>query len=132
MRNTSRTRWRFHPTKRASSCAKIGPRPGSTSPWTRSSERNAEISADGRWLAYESTESGREEIYVRPFPIVDAARWQVSTDGGRQPVWSRTGHELFFRAPDASLVEVLVEPSTSGEHRDVFTWSKPATIFQDK
>jgi len=99
---------------------------------TRSSERNAEISADGRWLAYESTESGREEIYVRPFPIVDAARWQVSTDGGRQPVWSRTGHELFFRAPDASLVEVLVEPSTSGEHRDVFTWSKPATIFQDK
>src|SRR6185503_3466165 len=57
---------------------------------------------------------------------------QVSTDGGRQPVWSRTGHELFFRAPDASLVEVLVEPYTSGEHRDVFTWSKPATIFQDK
>ena len=52
--------------------------------------RNAEISPDGRWLAYESTESRRLEVYVRPFPNVDDGRWQVSTDLGFKPAWSRS------------------------------------------
>jgi serine/threonine-protein kinase len=59
-------------------------------------ENNAEISADGRWIAYQSNESGRNEVYVRPFPNVDSGRTQVSRDGGTRPVWSRDGAELFY------------------------------------
>jgi len=62
------------------------------------SELNAEISPDGRWLAYQSNESGRDEIYVRPFPNASAGRWQVSSDGGSRPVWARNGQELFYLA----------------------------------
>jgi serine/threonine-protein kinase len=54
------------------------------------------ISPDGRWLAYQSNESGRAEVYVRPFPDVEKARAQVSTEGGVEPRWSRNGRELFF------------------------------------
>ena len=60
-------------------------------------ERNGEVSPNGRWLAYRSNESGTGEIYVRPFPNVDEGRWQISTDGGNQPLWSRDGRELFYR-----------------------------------
>ena len=55
------------------------------------------VSPDGRWLAYESDESGQLEVYVRPFPRFDAGRWQVSTGGGKQPVWAHNGRELFYR-----------------------------------
>jgi eukaryotic-like serine/threonine-protein kinase len=61
-----------------------------------SNEVNGEISPDGRWIAYQSDESGRTEIYVRPFPDVDMGRWQVSAAGGLAPRWSREGRELFF------------------------------------
>jgi len=63
---------------------------------TRFDERNPEVSPDGRWLAYESDESGQFEVYVRPFPDVDSGKWQVSTQGGRAALWSRDGSELFF------------------------------------
>jgi len=66
-------------------------------------ERNAELSPDERWLAYESDESGREEIYVRPFPDVDRGRWQVSSAGGRSPMWSRDDGELFCVSPERVL-----------------------------
>jgi serine/threonine-protein kinase len=59
-------------------------------------EFNGDVSPDGRWLAYESDESGRREIYVRPFPSMNAGRWQVSTGGGTRPLWRRGGRELFF------------------------------------
>ena len=56
-------------------------------------------SPDGRWLAYQSNESGRYEIYVRPFPDVNAPlRWQVSNEGGTRPLWSRDGKELYYAA----------------------------------
>ena len=61
-------------------------------------ELNAEVSPDGRWLAYESNETGRNEIYVRPFPNVDAGKRQVSTNGGTQPLWARNGQELFYES----------------------------------
>jgi len=74
-------------------------------------ERNGEISPDGRWLAYQSDESGQSEIYVRPFPAVDSGRWQISTTGGTRPLWSRNGRELFYLSPmDSSLMNVAVEP----------------------
>ena len=64
---------------------------------TAFNELNADISPDGRWLAYQSDESGVPEIYVRPFPDVNAGRWQVSTGGGRTPAWNRNGRELYYR-----------------------------------
>ena len=60
------------------------------------SEINAGLSPDGRWMAYQSNESGRSEIYVRPFPDVDGDRVQVSNDGASMPLWSRDGTELFY------------------------------------
>ena len=71
-------------------------------------ELNPEISPDGRLLAYESNQSGENEIYVRPFPDVNAGLWQVSTSGGRQPAWSAKGNELFYRSPDGAIMAVPV------------------------
>ena len=64
------------------------------------SERNGEVSPDGRWLAYEANDSGRFEVYVRPFPDVSSGHWQVSTDGGTRPLWARNGQELFYLTRD--------------------------------
>ena len=79
-------------------------------------ERNAEVSPGGQWLAYDSNESGRDEIYVRPFPGVDGGRWQVPIDGGRLPLWARDGRELFHVTPEAVLMRVRVDggPSWQG------------------
>ena len=57
------------------------------------------ISHDGRWLAYESDETGNREVFVRPFPNVEDGKWRVSTGGGTQPVWAHNGRELFFVNP---------------------------------
>ena len=65
---------------------------------TRFAEPNADISPDGRWIAYQSDESGRSEIYVRPFPAVDSGLWQLSTTGGTHPLWAKSGRELFYLA----------------------------------
>ena len=72
-------------------------------------EQNAEISPDGRWLAFEADNSGRSEIYVRPFPDAAIGQWQVSTEGGTESLWSRDGAELFYRAPDGAVMRVPVE-----------------------
>jgi serine/threonine-protein kinase len=71
-------------------------------------ERNAAISPDGRWMAYESNESGRFQIYTRPFPNVADARYEISNGGGRTPVWSPTGRELFF-VNRTSIMAVTVQ-----------------------
>jgi eukaryotic-like serine/threonine-protein kinase len=63
---------------------------------TAADELGATVSPDGHWLAYQSGESGRQEILVRPFPVVGDGRWQVSRDGGARPHWSADGHELFY------------------------------------
>jgi serine/threonine protein kinase/Tol biopolymer transport system component len=68
-------------------------------------EAAGQFSPDGRWVAYQSNESGRTEIYVRPFPG-PAGQWQVSTAGGSQPRWRPDGKELFYVAPDARLMAV--------------------------
>jgi serine/threonine-protein kinase len=66
------------------------------------------LSPDEKWLAYGSDESGTFEIYVRPFPDVNAGRSQASRGGGAQPLWSRDGRELFFFAPTGELMGVQV------------------------
>jgi serine/threonine-protein kinase len=90
-------------------------KPGTPQPLIRTmaAESNGEISPNGRWLAYESDESGRNEIYVRPFPDVNGGRWQVSTIGGRTPLWSRMGDELFYRLPDGGVMGTRVEGGTA-------------------
>jgi serine/threonine-protein kinase len=67
-------------------------------------EQAAALSPDGRWLAYQSDESGNSEIYVRPFPDVDRRTWQVSAGGGAQPKWSPDGRELYYRTPGNLMV----------------------------
>ncbi len=94
-------------------------------------ERNAALSPDGRWMAYESTESGQEEIYVRPFPDVDAGRWQVSSDGGTWPLWAPDGRELFYVGPQAMMsVAIDTEPTFGlGRREPLFDkepyWTRP-------
>jgi Tol biopolymer transport system component len=61
------------------------------------------FSPDGRWVAYASRESGRAEVYVRPFPGPGSG-WQISTAGGGYPIWSHNGRELFFRGPDLRIM----------------------------
>jgi len=73
-------------------------------------ERNADLSADGRWMAYQSNDSGREEVYVRPFPAIDGGRWQVSTGGGTHPLWASNSRELFYVDAEGRIVAVPVQP----------------------
>jgi tRNA A-37 threonylcarbamoyl transferase component Bud32 len=72
-------------------------------------EQEGTISPDGRWIAYESDSSGGPEIYVRPFPEFSGGLWQVSTAGGRRPLWARDGRELFYLMPNGVLTRVPVE-----------------------
>jgi serine/threonine-protein kinase len=67
-------------------------------------EGSATVSPDGRWLAYDSNESGQPEIYVRPYPDVEGGRWQVSTGGGTEPLWGPKGDELFYRTATSLMV----------------------------
>ena len=66
---------------------------------TRAKEELARFSPDGRWVAYRSDESGQLEIFVQRFPG-PGPKWQVSTEGGSEPRWSRSGRELFYRQDD--------------------------------
>jgi serine/threonine-protein kinase len=80
------------------------------------SQAQPRISPDGQWIAYTSNESGKYEVYVRPFPEVDKGHWQVSTAGGDSPLWSPNGRELFYRSGDAAMaVSVKTDPTFSME-----------------
>jgi Tol biopolymer transport system component len=59
-------------------------------------DRYAAISPDGKWMVYQSDETGEQEIYLRPYPNVNDGRWRISPDGGQQPSWSRLGDEVFY------------------------------------
>ena len=74
-------------------------------------ERLPALAPDGRWLAYQSIESGTMEIYVRPFPNVSSGRWQISSGGGFAPLWSREGREIFYRnASSIVAVQIQTDP----------------------
>jgi Tol biopolymer transport system component len=80
------------------------------------------FSPDGRWLAYVSDESGRNEIYVRPFPG-PGEKWAISTEGGNEPVWPRNGRQIFYRTGDAMMaVDVETTPT--------FSAGKPRRLFE--
>ncbi|MCL6650116.1 MAG: hypothetical protein K6U89_17525, partial [Chloroflexi bacterium] len=63
---------------------------------TPADEYGPVLSPDGRWIAYVSTESGREEVYVRPFPNSAEGKYQISINGGSEPQWAHSGRELFY------------------------------------
>ncbi|MCH8269243.1 MAG: PD40 domain-containing protein [Acidobacteria bacterium] len=91
---------------------------------TQFSEGPAVFSPDGRWLAYVSDESGRFEIYVQPFPG-PGGKWQISTGGGTEPVWSPSGQELYYRNSDQMMaVDISTQPT--------FTVGKPRLLFRGR
>jgi DNA-binding SARP family transcriptional activator len=75
----------------------------------RYNERSPALSADNKWMAYESDETGRPEIYVVPFPNTQSAKWAITTSGGRLPRWSSSGRELFYRDTSGAMLSVPVE-----------------------
>jgi serine/threonine-protein kinase len=89
---------------------------------SRFGESGAVLSADDRWLAYVSNESGREEIYVRPFPG-PGGKLAISIGGGGEPRWSKDGHELFYRSEDRMMavdVRTSEQSPTAGSPRQLF------------
>ncbi len=96
-------------------------------PFNESSPR---FSPDGRWLAYASDESGRQEIYVQPYPG-PGGKWPISADGGREPVWNRNGRELFYRNGDRMMaVEIATQPGfAAGKPRMLFDGPYELTVF---
>ena len=98
-------------------------RPGTSAPFveTQFREGGPVFSPDGKWIAYVSDESGRFEIYVRPFPG-PGEKWSISVEGGNEPVWPRGGKQLFYRAGDA-MMAVDVETSPT------FSAGKPRRLF---
>jgi len=87
-------------------------------------ERGPALSPDGRWLAYQSDESGRYQVYVRPFPDAGRARWQVSTSGGAWPLWAPDSRTLYFRTRAGQVIAAEVLEGTTfvaGEQRVLFT-----------
>ena len=98
------------------------PEPFASSPFT---EIDGRFSADGRWIAYSSDESGRMEVYVQPFPR-SGSKWQVSTGGGSEPHWRRDGKELFYLAPDRKIMAVAVRGEST------FESEAPRALFQTR
>ena len=89
---------------------------------TPSLETAPRFSPDGRFIAYASDESGRIEIYVRSYPA-PGRKWQISSEGGSEPVWNPKGRELFYRAGNKMMaVDVTVQPT--------FSAGKPRTLFE--
>ena len=77
-------------------------------------ERNGQFAPDGRWIVYDSNESGRFEVYVQPFPTA-GGKWQISTAGGFTPRWSNDGREIFYLAPDGAMMAATVRVSPDGQ-----------------
>jgi serine/threonine protein kinase/Tol biopolymer transport system component len=91
---------------------------------TPAMERQGAFSPDGRWLAYTSNESGRSEIYVEPV-LGPGGRWQISTNGGEQPRWARSGREIFYR-DGTKMITVAVQTQPA------FRAAKPVELFDAK
>jgi serine/threonine-protein kinase len=89
---------------------------------TASNECGPMFSPDGHWLAYVSDESGRLEVYLRPYPG-PGGKWQISTEGGAEPVWAPNGRELFYRNGDKMMTAAV-------EIKPVFAASTPKLLFE--
>jgi eukaryotic-like serine/threonine-protein kinase len=103
---------------------------------TQFGEGVGHFSPDGRWMAYQSTESGEWAVYVRPFGSSEAdgnrtseGRWRISTGAGFWPNWRADGKELFFLAPDDSIMAVAVKPGGS-KAQPAFEAYVPKPLFK--
>jgi Tol biopolymer transport system component/DNA-binding winged helix-turn-helix (wHTH) protein len=101
---------------------------------SESDARRAEFSPDGRWIAYQSNESGRYEIYVQPFPAIGGGagsgaggKWQVSTGGGTVPKWRGDGKEFYYLATDLKMMAAEVKASGN-----TFAAGVPRPLFQTR
>ena len=98
---------------------------------TQFDEASFAISPDGRWLAYESNETGRTEVFLRPFPNTNDGKWQMSNGGGIAPLWARNGRELFYVNTDRDMMAVSIasgaEPGI-GERRRLFHLRSELTL----
>ena len=126
----------FHPT--AGSDIWVLPLQGERKPrpflQTQFVERAPMFSPDGHWLAYTSNESGRNEVYVQPYPG-PGGKWQISNEGGNEPLWAKNGRELFYRDGDKMMaVPVTTQPTFragtptllfEGQYHNDFNWSPP-------
>jgi serine/threonine-protein kinase len=89
---------------------------------TQFNEGRATFSPDMRWIAYASNESGRGEVYVRPFvpagpsgaPSLGEGKWQISRDGGNYPKWRADGKEIIFQAPPNGTRKMAVDVKANG------------------
>lgn len=88
------------------------------------SEYDPAISPNGRWIAYSSDESGRIEVYVRPFPNVDDGKWLISTRGGESPIWAPDGRQLYFDAHPDQMMVVTIETEPT------FAAGNPELLFR--
>jgi len=93
---------------------------------TPANESRGVFSPNGRWIAYESDESGKKEIYVQTFPA-SGAKWQISVSGGSQPRWRRDGKELFFLGGDRKVTAVEVNIDAPG-----FVHGAPRALFETR
>jgi Tol biopolymer transport system component len=93
---------------------------------TRFEERDAQFSPDGTWIAYQSNESGRHEVYVQPFRT-DGERLRISTDGGVQARWRSDGRELYYLTPEGQLTAV---PLSSGSDGRSLRAGAPVPLFR--
>jgi eukaryotic-like serine/threonine-protein kinase len=88
-------------------------------------ERDGQFSPDGKWIAYQSNESGRFEIYVQPFPG-PGGKFQISATGGAQPRWDKNGREVFYVSLDGRMMAAPVKLSPDGQSLETGT---PAALF---
>ena len=106
------------------------PMAGDPKPWpflhATFTESKGAFSPDGHWVAYQSDESGRVEIYVRPFPG-PGGQWQVSTAGGKDPRWRPDGTELYYIAPDSRLMAAPIASSGTALQPGL-----PTALFQPR
>ena len=112
---------------RAGPSTAIGTSPRQTEPLVQTTfaEDNGEISPDGHWLAYQSNESGQNQISVRPFPNVDSGHWTISTSGGARPLWARSGKELFYLDGTNAVTAVPIQTTPT------FSVGNPTKLFDN-
>ena len=89
---------------------------------TEFQEGQPRLSPDGHWLAYQSNDSKRNEIYMVSFPLL-GGKWQISSNGGSDPVWSRDGRELYYYSPDNKIMAVEIKPGVE------FQFGVPKALF---
>jgi Tol biopolymer transport system component len=99
---------------------------GEAEPWLQTSaiEGKPVFSPDGRWVAFQSDESGQHEVFVGSFPNI-GQKYRISTDGGTEPVWATDGEELFYRNGDKMMAAAVM---TSRE----FSSAEPKLLFESK